>query len=153
MGTAGYPPAYALAEPARANRVQRHLQTLGVLWCVYGAFRLVRGLIGIVILRAMTLHGFGDGSWPFGGSFGTMAPSWLHILLPIIAVVTVAGTILSFVTGYGLLTRKRWGRTLAMITAILSLIKFPVGTAMGIYTLWVLAPAGSAPDYEAISEP
>jgi len=40
--------------------------------------------------------------------------------------------------GYGLLTRKPWARVLAIVVGILSLLNFPIGTAIGIYTLWVL---------------
>ena len=40
--------------------------------------------------------------------------------------------------GYGLLTRKPWARVLAIVVGILGLLNFPVGTAIGIYTLWVL---------------
>jgi hypothetical protein len=46
--------------------------------------------------------------------------------------------------GYGLLTRKPWARVLAMVVGILGLLNFPVGTAIGIYTFWVLTqPAAS----------
>jgi hypothetical protein len=46
--------------------------------------------------------------------------------------------------GYGLLTRKPWARVLAIVVGILGLLNFPVGTAIGIYTLWVLMqPAAS----------
>ena len=36
--------------------------------------------------------------------------------------------------------------------SILSMIHFPIGTALGIFTLWVLAPAASALEYEAIAD-
>ena len=36
--------------------------------------------------------------------------------------------------GYGLLTRKPWARILAIVVGILSLLNFPVGTAIGLYT-------------------
>jgi hypothetical protein len=48
--------------------------------------------------------------------------------------------------------RKSWGRVLAIVVAILSLIKIPFGTALGIYTLWVLLPSASAIEYEAIAD-
>jgi hypothetical protein len=40
----------------------------------------------------------------------------------------------------------------AIIAAILALIKFPFGTALGIYTLWVLAPGASGLEYDAIAD-
>ena len=42
------------------------------------------------------------------------------------------------VGGIGLLRHKQWVRYLVLILGILSLLNIPVGTALGIYTLWVL---------------
>jgi hypothetical protein len=41
--------------------------------------------------------------------------------------------------GYGLLTRKPWARILAIVVGILSLLNFPIGTAIGLYTQWALS--------------
>jgi ABC-type spermidine/putrescine transport system permease subunit II len=54
-------------------------------------------------------------------------------------------------TGYALLTRQPWGRVLAIVFAILALIHLPLGTALGIYTLWVLAPGASADEYAVLA--
>jgi hypothetical protein len=149
------PPAYAAYPPTAfvpVPRVQRHLQTLGILWCVFGAYRVASGLIGMFFLRAVTMHGFG-GDWPFGRHFpGPFGPPWMGALLPVVAVVTVVGAVLAFLVGYSLLTRRPWGRVVAIIIAILTLIKFPFGTALGIYTLWVLAPSMSGMEYDAIAD-
>jgi hypothetical protein len=40
--------------------------------------------------------------------------------------------------GYGLLRMKNWGRILALILGVLNLPGFPIGTLLGIYTLWAL---------------
>lgn len=42
-------------------------------------------------------------------------------------------------------------RVLAIVAAILSLIRPITGTALGIYTLWVLASSASRVEYEAIA--
>jgi len=52
------------------------------------------------------------------------------------------------VAGYGLLTHKPWARVLAIVIGILSLLNFPIGTAIGLYALWVLFP-GQARTYFA----
>ena len=44
----------------------------------------------------------------------------------------------SLVAGIGLLKQKGWARIVAIILALLALTSFPIGTAAGIYTLWVL---------------
>ncbi len=50
--------------------------------------------------------------------------------------------------GYGMLTRKSWARILGIIVAILDLFNVPIGTAIGLYGLWVLT-ADEAVDYFA----
>jgi type IV secretory pathway VirB2 component (pilin) len=147
---AGYPASPQML--ASMSRVRRHLQTVGILWCVFGAYRVVSGLVGMFFLRAVTMHGYGGWMWGrhFARPFG---PPWMGALMPVVAVVTVVAAGLALLVGYSLLTRQSWGRVLAIVVAILTLLKFPFGTALGIYTLWVLAPSMSGAEYEAIAEP
>ena len=49
-------------------------------------------------------------------------------------VVSLPGLI----AGWGLLKRKSWARLLALVIGFLSLLNFPLGTAVGVYTLWIL---------------
>jgi len=63
-------------------------------------------------------------------------------------VVMSAAAILA---GYGLLTRRSWGRAFALVLGILALLKIPFGTALGIYTLWVLAPQASGDEWDGLS--
>ena len=139
--------------PIYLPRVQRNLQTLGILWCVVGAYRVVAGLIGMIFFRAFATHKFGNDAWMFGGRFhGAVPPMWVAGLWPVIAVTTIFAAALALVAGYGLLNRRPWGRIVAIIAAVLALIKFPIGTALGIYTLWVLAPGASGLEYDAIAD-
>jgi hypothetical protein len=55
-----------------------------------------------------------------------------------VSVVFFAIGIPSLIAGIALLKQKGWARTLAIILAVLALSSFPIGTAAGIYTLWVL---------------
>ncbi len=149
----GYAPNYASALLPRM-RVTRNLQALGVLWCVFGAYRVIAGLIGMFFLQAWATHGFGSGNWPFGSHMGPQFPQgWMGFIVPMIATVTIVSAALAFATGYALLTRRSWGRTLAIVAGVLALFKFPLGTALGIYTLWVLAPGESGVEYDSISAP
>jgi hypothetical protein len=145
--------AYPPPVPMYIPRVQRNLQTLGILWCVLGVYRVVTGLVGMIFLRAFTTHNFGDDAWIFGGRWhGPFPPMWFAGLWPIVAVATIFTAALALIAGYGLLQRRPWGRVLAIVAAILALLKFPFGTALGIYTLWVLAPGSSGLEYDAIAD-
>jgi hypothetical protein len=134
------------------HRVQQNLRMLGVLWCIFGAYRILTGLIGIFVLRIATLRSFSGEPWIWGGRFhGPFGTPWMAALLPLIAVVSIAAALMAFLVAFGLMTRQPWGRVLGIIVAILSLWKFPFGTALGIYTLWVLVPAESGMEYAAIT--
>jgi hypothetical protein len=139
--------------PMYIPRVQRNLQTLGILWCVLGVYRVVVGLFGIIFLRAFTTHNFGDDAWMFGGRWhGPFPPMWFSGLWPLVAGATIFTAALALIAGYGLLQRRPWGRVVAIIAAILALIKIPFGTALGIYTLWALAPGASGLEYDSIAD-
>lgn len=65
--------------------------------------------------------------------------------MPILTVVGCAAFALfavfavpGIIAGWGLLARKPWGRVIGIVVAILDLFNIPIGTAFGIYALWVL---------------
>jgi len=49
------------------------------------------------------------------------------------------------------MSRCPWARMLAIVLGCISLIHFPFGTALGIYTLWVLVPQGADAEYRILS--
>jgi hypothetical protein len=147
---AGYPQPPV---PMYVPRVQRNLQVLGILWCVLGVYRIASGLFAITFLRALSTHNFGSDAWVFGRHWGgPWASPWMGNLWPLIVTTTVLMAALALFAGYGLLQRRPWGRTVAIIAAILALLKIPFGTALAIYTLWVLAPSTSGMEYDAIAD-
>ena len=68
-----------------------------------------------------------------------------------IGTLLLAGGALGIITGWGLLQRQSWARMPAIVFGVLSLFDFPFGTALGIYSLWVLLPAKSEEEYRQIS--
>jgi ABC-type glycerol-3-phosphate transport system permease component len=147
----GYSP-YPSPLPFERSRVGRHVQTLGILWCAYGIYRVAAGLIGMFVLRVMTVRGFGFGEWPLHSYYhGGFGPPWIGSLLPFVAFYTAVTAALALMVGYSLLTRRMWGRTLAIVVGILTLLKPFFGTALGIYTLWVLASSDSGVEYDTMA--
>ena len=76
--------------------------------------------------------------------------------MPILGFVGVAAAVFlgtlslpGFAAGYGLLKRRPWGRVLGIVVAVLDLFNIPVGTAVGIYGLWVLTHERSAEYFAA----
>ncbi len=60
------------------------------------------------------------------------------ILSPIIMVFCIATALPSVIGGIFLLRFKEWSRILIIIVSFIDLINFPIGTALGVYSLWVL---------------
>jgi hypothetical protein len=72
----------------------------------------------------------------------------LHPFFGFLAILIAAKAAAGFAVGWGLLQRDPWARILTIILAFLSLFNVPFGTAVGIYSLWVLLPAQSDAEYE-----
>jgi len=132
------------------TRVHRHVHTLGILWIAYAGWTVLQWMMVVPFLSGM-FHdwGFGHG---FDGfySFPFLRVPWL---IPMITMVLAARAVLCLVTGIALLRRTSWARVLALITAFLTLIRPITGTALAIYTLWVLLPGASGQEYDQIAMP
>jgi len=55
-----------------------------------------------------------------------------------LALFPLAMAVPNLVGANGLSKRRRWGRILVLIVCVPELFAFPVGTATGIYTIWIL---------------
>ena len=66
------------------------------------------------------------------------ARSILLVVGPAVSMLLVILAAPGLLAGYGLLRRQSWGRVLAIVVAILGMVNFPLGTAIGAYALWVL---------------
>jgi len=131
---------------SRPSRVAKHLGTLAVLWIIYSVLRLIPGL-GMMFFSHMRFPALVT---PFPGIFH--GPYWGPFLGAIglgLSVIGMAGII----AGLGLMSRAPWARVLAIVLGCISLLHPPLGTALGIYTLWVLAPQDSCRDYESLARP
>lgn len=54
------------------------------------------------------------------------------------AAIYAAMIVPSFIAGYGLLKKKKWARTWAIISGVIAAMNFPFGTAVCVYTFWML---------------
>jgi hypothetical protein len=136
--------ASAVGYPRR-GRVSEHVRLLAIFWLALSALTLVGGAVLYVLANTLFLHLPSRA----GGDVGT---AWLHPFLTFIAVVVAMKAVAGFFVGWGLLQRDPWARVLALILGFLALFNVPFGTAVGIYTLWVLLPAESEAEYREQAE-
>lgn len=128
------------------GRVQRHIQLLAILWFVYSFFTLLPGIFLWVFSNFMALHAGRPGDFKD-------VPSFVPGLVTFIAILLVAKALAGFAAGWGLLQREGWARPLTLVLAFLSLLNLPFGTALGIYSLWVLLPGSAGEEYGVLAAP
>ena len=106
---------------------------------VVGALRIGSAIMGIMIAGLIVLFMIGPGiiAQCVDGD-GEALMILTAIGLPI-AFFVVLLSALDIVGGIGVLKRKNWARYLVMVHSVLDLFNFPIGTALGIYCIWVLA--------------
>lgn len=131
--------------PLLSHRVEKHLQTVGILWIVYAFMGVLGWLFAIPFLTAIFGHGFMGHhamEFPFIG---------LSALLPFVTALVFTRAGLQALAGVALVMRVRWGRVLAIVVAFLTILKVPFGTGLSIYTLWVLLPGDAGRAYEEMA--
>ncbi len=135
-----------IARPGAAfvsTRLEQHLRTLGILWIVVSAIWLIPSFFLMTMGHAMPFmfpmypqHMFGNAFFPqlmFGLGAGFLL---------------VAGG--GICVGWGLMQHEPWARIAAIVLGILALFHPPLGTLLGIYTLWVLLSTDAA-SYDRIA--
>ena len=125
----------------QTNRLEHHVHLLGIFWIVYS---VLHGIAGVVLMiLANTLFG------PVG-RLDIGAPAFLQPLLSVIGILLIIKGIVGVAAGYGLTQRVPWARITAVVLGFLALLNVPFGTALGIYTIWVLLSPGADTQYQTL---
>ncbi len=121
--------------------MHQHVTILGWLYIIGHVFFIIIG--GFVFVLLMGIGVFArDLEAP---AILSIIGTWTAVLLTVLALP-------GLIAGVGLLKRQMWGRVLAIIVAFFGLINFPIGTAIGIYALFVLLQNAAA-DYFTPQQP
>jgi hypothetical protein len=103
-----------------------HVKVLGWLYLIGNGLMLLFAVLGGGLAAVLGLaSGSADGA-AVGGIMGVLAVVFALMAVPGMAI------------GWGLLNYKSWARILGIAFGILNLINIPIGTIIGIYSLWVL---------------
>jgi hypothetical protein len=107
--------------------MKKHIELLAILHIVYNVVCLLIGIgfflffssIGLITQDAVALGVLSLVGLLLGGFF---------------VVLSIPGLI----AGIGLLKMRPWARILAIVMACLDALNIPIGTALTVYTFWVL---------------
>jgi hypothetical protein len=109
------------------TRIEQHITLVGVFHIVYHALHFLGSLAFFALMAFVGFvvedPGVARLVWWIGLAVGTF--------LGILSVPGIIG-------GIWLLRRREWARILTMVVGALGLINIPLGTALGVYTFWVL---------------
>jgi len=110
-----------------------HIKIIAWLYIVMGVLGILAALVAFAVI--------------VGG--GLISGDQTAIRITTIVALVIGGFVVlisvpGILAGIGLLSFKPWARILAIVLALLDLPGFPVGTVLGIYSLWVLLDSESS---------
>lgn len=115
--------------------MESHKRILGILYIVAGSFQIV--ILGIVTV-------FFSAFFPFIAKEVDPNSTWILEMIGWVVPGILWGIILLFsipsmIGGIAMLQGKSWAMTLLLVMGCFKLFSFPIGTALGVYTIWVYA--------------
>lgn len=122
--------------------VDSHKRTLAIIHLVVGIFKLLI-FGGISIAFSIFLPFIENQVLQEEGThnmwvFDLISGAFISIMI-VIALFTAVPSIIG---GFATLKGKKYGMTLLLIAGCVSLLSFPIGTAIGAYTIWVYIENG-----------
>jgi hypothetical protein len=123
----GVDQTHASALLNRGEDMEKHITIIGALYIAFGLLGLLGAVIVFLVFAGGGILSGEAESMIFATGFGS-------ILAFFVILISVPGLI----GGFGLLKRRPWARILVIILGCLNLLNLPLGTALGIYTLWAL---------------
>jgi len=111
---------------------------LALLWLAISALHLIGGIVLLVLVNTL---------------FRDMAqlPVFVQAILSTAGGWLLLKALVGFAAGWGLLQRERWARPLTLVLGFIELLHIPFGTALGIYTLWVLLAPNAEREYQELA--
>ncbi len=130
--------------------MRKHIRLLGILNIVWGSFGLIAAVILMLIFGGIVgIIGMTSGHEPDA----TIAMPIVSLVGGIIIVILLITSLPAIITGIGLLRMTSWSRIVAIILSVLHLFSIPIGTALGVYGLWVLLSQETASCFEPPPQP
>jgi hypothetical protein len=115
--------------------VKRHADFLGLLYLAWGAIFALVGVAGLALAGGALAIARDGGPVSVGSE---LAAGLTAFSFGVIAVLALLLGVLHLWLGAALRRYRSWARLLALGLAVINLVLFPFGTALGVYALWVL---------------
>lgn len=113
--------------------MESHKRILGILYIISGALQMIF-IFGLSMFIS-TVLAFAMREVDPGQEVIIELITSIFQFLP--AVIIIFFSIPAIIAGIGLLYKQSWALVLALILGCFKLFSFPIGTALGVYTIWV----------------
>lgn len=113
--------------------MESHKRILGILYIISGAFQMI--LVFALSMFISTILAFAATEIDPGKEVIFDFIARIFQFLP--AVIIIFFSIPAIIAGIGLLYKQSWALVLALILGCFKLFSFPIGTALGVYTIWI----------------
>jgi hypothetical protein len=111
--------------------MDKHVRILGWLYIGMSSLSILFAILAFVGMTGLGLFASISGE-------DLMAFPIMMIIGFVAACIAGLLAVPGLIGGMGLLNQKSWARPLVLILGLLNLFSFPIGTALGVYTCWVL---------------
>lgn len=111
--------------------MKKHITAVGAIHIGFGVVGLIAAFIVFVVL-------VGTGILVLSIEGDQVPLTIMATVAVFVALILAIFSIPEIVGGIGVLKHKHWARYLILIIAVLNFFNIPVGTAVGIYSIWVL---------------
>lgn len=115
--------------------MRRHADFLGLLYLAWGAIFALVGLAGLALAAGALAIARGGGPVSVGSEFAAGLTAFTFGGIAVLALL-LGG--LHLWLGAALRRYRPWARLFALALAVINLVLFPFGTALGGYAFWVL---------------
>lgn len=115
--------------------MKRHADFLGLLYLAWGAIFALVGLAGLALAGGALAIARSGGPVSVGSD---LAAGLTAFTLGLIAILALLFGTLHLWIGAAMRRYHPWARLLALALAVINLVLFPFGTALGGYACWVL---------------
>jgi hypothetical protein len=120
--------------------MEKHIQLVGILNLVYRSIAILGSLVLFVLAAGFVSF------FEYLIRWGSIRPDEvplevLHIvpfLLAMIGAIVFIVSVIGIIGAIGVLKKKEWGRIVLLVISFFSLLRIPLGTLLGIYSIWVL---------------
>jgi hypothetical protein len=120
--------------------MEKHITLVGILNIVYRAIAIIGAIVLFLIsygfsfiMRMISRFDHTD--------MQEVTPEvfcFIQTILTIIGILILIFAVAGIIGSIGVLKRKEWGRITLLIVSFFSLLSIPLGTILGVYSIWVL---------------